>query len=93
MKNFEKNATTNGIPKKELGKQYFISVLVSLMITGGIIGAGYLIDRWRGGSPTFILIGFVISGPLSVWVIYTLVKRKYLHASPTQEQKNKQKIS
>jgi len=77
MKTLDKNTDHNDITKKAMRKQYLISVLVSLVITGTVIGAGYLIDQWRGSAPTYILIGFVISGPLSVWANYSLIKKRF----------------
>lgn len=63
---------TNRIMKK----QYLVSVLISIGITGAAIGIGYLIDLWQESFPTYIVIGFVVSGPLSVWANYSLLKKK-----------------
>ena len=78
MKNLDKNTDENNITRQKIRKQYLLSVLISIVITGTFIGAGYLIDRWQGTSLTYILIGFVISGPLSVWVNYSLIKKNFI---------------
>jgi F0F1-type ATP synthase assembly protein I len=79
MKSLDKNVVGNTISKKTLRKQYLLSVLLSIGITGTLIGAGYLIDLWQGTTFTYILIGFVISGPLSVWANYSLIKKKFIN--------------
>ncbi|MHB8806079.1 MAG: hypothetical protein ACYC59_00700 [Anaerolineaceae bacterium] len=81
MKTLDKNANGKNINNKTIRKQYLASVLVSIVITGTLIGTGFLIDRWQGTSPTYILIGFVISGPLSVWANYSLIKKKLINPS------------
>ena len=78
MKTLDKNVDGNTISKKILRKQYLLSALLSIGITGTLIGAGYLIDGWQGTTFTYTLIGFVISGPLSVWVNYSLIKKKFI---------------
>jgi len=79
MKALDKNVVGNTISKKTLRKQYLLSALLSIGITGTLIGAGYLIDLWQGTTITYILIGFVISGPLSVWANYSLIKKKFIN--------------
>ena len=85
MKNSEKNSSQSLNTKAIVKKQYLVSVLVAIGITGAAIGAGYLIDQWQGSFPTYILIGFVISGPLSVWANYSMLKKKLAGATNSVE--------
>jgi len=76
MKENEKNSGQKIDTNRIMKKQYLISVLVSIGITGATIGIGYLLDLWQGSFPTYSVIGFVISGPLAVWANYSLLKKK-----------------
>ena len=85
MKNSEKYSGQSLNTKTIIKKQSLVSVLIAIGITGAAIGAGYLIDQWQGSFPTYILIGFVISGPLSVWANYSLLKKKLAVATDSVE--------
>ena len=90
MKDNEKISSQKLDTNRVMKKQYLVSVLVSIGITGAAIGIGYLIDLWQESFPTYIVVGFVISGPLSVWANYSLLKKKLAETTnPTQRnQKN-----
>jgi F0F1-type ATP synthase assembly protein I len=66
-------------------KHYLISAVISVAITATVIGIGYLIDQWQGSTPTYMLIGFIISGPLSVWANYSLIKKKFTSSPETMK--------
>ncbi len=81
MKDNEKNPSQSMDTTRIMKKQYLISVLVSIGITGAAIGIGYLIDLWQDNFPTYIVIGFVVSGPLSVWANYSLLKKRLIETT------------
>jgi len=84
-----KNSNSKKSAKSIQKKQYFVSILVSIGITGMAVGLGYSIDQLQNTFPTYILIGFVVSGPLSVWANYSLLKKRLINSTDAREEKEK----
>lgn len=73
--------TTNELDekiKKTIRKQYLTVALVTVGIAAVAIGIGYLIDLARDSQPRFMLIGLVVSSPLTVWINFGIIKRKLI---------------
>jgi len=62
--------------KQTIRKQYGVVALVTIGIALFAVGGGYLIDLSKGTKPMYMLIGLVVSAPLTVWVNFSLIKRK-----------------
>lgn len=62
--------------KRTIRKQYGVVALVTIGIALVAIGGGYVVDMQKGTRPMYMLVGLVISAPITVWVNFTIIKRK-----------------
>jgi len=74
--------------KKTIRKQYLTVALVTIGIAAAAIGIGYLIDLARASQPMFMLIGLVVSAPLTVWINFGIIKRKLIAINKELEEQS-----
>lgn len=87
--------TTNELDekiKKTIRKQYLTVALVTIGIAAVAIGIGYLIDLARGSQPMFMLIGLVVSAPLTVWINFGIIKRKLIAINQELEEQSEKEM-
>jgi ATP synthase protein I len=81
-------APKDGNVGREMGEGYKY-VSLGLTFAGGIVGfllLGFVLDRWLGTTPVFILIGTFLGTVLSFLVVYRKLEEE---ARQRREQKGK----
>ena len=88
MENQNSSSEVDERIKRIIRKQYGVVALVTIGIALVAIGGGYLVDLSKGTQPMYMLIGLVVSAPITVWVNFSLIKRKLAAiTSEIEEQK------
>ncbi|NMB62402.1 MAG: hypothetical protein GYA18_08700 [Chloroflexi bacterium] len=72
--------------KQTIRKQFGIVALVTIGIAMVAIGGGYIVDMQKGTRPMYMLIGLMISAPITVWVNFSIIKRKLASINDEIEQ-------
>lgn len=62
-------------------KVFLHVTLISLVVCGIVIGAGYMLDVYFNTKPTFLIVGLVLAFPLTQFLVYKHVKKITNHLS------------